>query len=425
MCRIKQTAPRAVSIAVAVALVQTLAICVAAEKSNRSPPEAGSQPAMPSAQQCRAWALDFEKSIRRNDVASVNRLIDWNALIAKATAMPNPSPTVIRNREQFIAGVKDTLQSGQGAMGEVLKALHQGATYEFLRCREVAGSREVEFRFLLPKKGLNYHAFRLVMSDNGSVRACDWYVFLMGQWQSETLRQTFLPLANTWAKGGAHLIAPAEREFVTHMNDVGAIVECYQKKEFRQALEIYRGLPESVKKNKVVFTIRFSAAQALGGDEQRRAIEEYRQFYPTDAAIDLILLDDLLAKKSFDKALAGVDRIDKAVGGDPYLKVIRARILLKQGQPEAARKMAESAVAEAPTLKAAYYFLVDRSLKEKDFAKTAELLSALEAKCKVIFKDLATVPAYKEFAKSPEYNTWLKSHRGPKEQPGIKEPRTQ
>jgi hypothetical protein len=394
---------------VAFALVVSFTRCLAAEQDKDVPAKPASKSAAVTPEQCRDWAQAFQRAIPREDMPSINRLVDWNALIEKATAWPNPTATVRNNREQFILGVKDILESGQGMLGELLKALKPGATFRFLGCREIAGSRQAEFR-MLATKGVSYHSFRLANYADGSVRAVDWYVFLVGQWQSETLRQTFLPLANTWAKGGAHLIAPAEREFVTHMNDIGAMTEAYGKKDYRQILDIYRGLPDSVKKNRLAFMLRLGAAQAVGGDEQRSAIDDYRQFYPDDAAVDLLMLDDLLAKKSFDKALAGVERIDKAVGGDPHLKVIRARVFLKQGKLKDAQKMAEAAAAEEPTLKSAYYFLVDLALKERNFAKTAELLSILESKCHVTFKDLTTVRAYAEFVKSPEYKAWLKSH---------------
>jgi predicted Zn-dependent protease len=173
-------------------------------------------------------------------------------------------------------------------------------------------------------------------------------------------------------------------------------------------------MPQSLKKMKLAFTMRLGSAQAIGVDERLRAADEYRQFYPNDASIDLIALDALLLRKSYNQALAGLDRIDTAVGGDPYLKVLRARILLKQDKPEAARKMAEAGIAEEPTLKAAYYFLVDQSLKQRNFAKSAELLSQLESRCNVKFMDLTTVPAYAEFVKSQEYKAWLKSRRGGK-----------
>jgi hypothetical protein len=410
MPSIKQTVRATALAVVPCALVLSFSLCLAAEQDKDTTTKPASKSTAVTPEQCRDWGHAFQRAIQRGDVASINRLIDWNALIEKATAWPNPTPTVRHNREQFILGLKDTLESGQGISGELLKTLKQGASYQFFGCREIAGSRQAEFRMLLPTKGLNYHSFRLATYVDGSVRAVDWYVFLLGQWQSETLRQTFLPLANTWAKGGAHLIAPAERQFVTHLNDIQAMTEAYGKRNYRQILDIYRGLPESVKKNRLAFTLRLGAAQAVGGDEKRRAIDDFRQFYPDDAAVDLLMFDELFAKKSFDQAIAGLDRIDKAVGGDPHLKVIRARILLKQGKLKDAQKMAEAAAAEDPTLKSAYYFLIDLALKERNFAQTAELLSTLESKCHVTFKDLTTVPAYAEFVKSAEYKAWLKSH---------------
>ncbi len=325
MPSIKQNVRATASAVVAFAIVLSFTHCLAAEQNNDTATKPASKPAVVTPEQCRDWAQAFQRAIQHRDVASIDRLVDWNALIEKATAWPNPTPTVRNNREQFILGLKDTVGSGQGMLGELFKTLKQGATFQFLGCRGIAGSREAEFR-MLATKGLNYHSFRLANYADGSVRAVDWYVFLVGQWQSETLRQTFLPLANTWAKGGAHLIAPAERQFVTHMNDIEAMIEAYRKKDYRQILDIYRSLPDSVKKNRLAFTIRLGAAQAVGGDEQRRAIDDFRQFYPDDAAVDLLMLDDLLAKKSFDKALAGIERIDKAVGGDPHLKVIRASL---------------------------------------------------------------------------------------------------
>ncbi len=188
------------------------------------------------------------------------------------------------------------------------------------------------------------------------------------------------------------------------------MVESYQKRDFEQVLQLYRGLPESVQKNKMAFTLRLGAAQALRGEAQRQALADFRKFYPNDAAVDLLVFDGLVAEKSFDKALAAVDRIDKAVGGDPHLKVIRAKVLQKEGKSAEAKTMVEAAIAEEPTLKGAYYFLIDRALEAKDFAKTAKLLTTLETKCGERFKDLTKVSAYRAFVKSPEYKTWLKSH---------------
>jgi hypothetical protein len=40
----------------------------------------------------------------------------------------------------------------------------------------------------------------------------------------------------------------------------------------------------------------------------------------------MFILDALLLEKKYDEALAAVDRIDKLVGGDPYLDTYRTNI---------------------------------------------------------------------------------------------------
>jgi len=50
------------------------------------------------------------------------------------------------------------------------------------------------------------------------------------------------------------------------------------------------------------------------------------------------------------------------------------------------------------------------SLRDKSFDETLSLLEKLEQKFHTKFADLKTVPEYAEFAKSPQYQTWLATH---------------
>jgi tetratricopeptide (TPR) repeat protein len=297
-------------------------------------------------------------------------------------------------------------------VGELLNAVRRGGSYKFLRCRDIDGRRRAEFRVITPAGALSYHEFVLASSDDGLVRAVDCYVFLTGQLQSEALRETFLPFAQRWSKGGLDQLAGPEKDFVTHFSEYTAMVNWFREKEHRRVLEIYKRMPDSLKKMKTVLAIRLRSAQSISDDEYLRAIEDYRNYYPKDASIDLMAVDALILRKSYDKALASLDRVDKSVGGDPYLKVLRANVLQLQQKSDAAGKMAEAAVAEEPTLIQAYYSLVRQSLQKRNFSRTAELLSTVESKFKVKFQDLTTVPAYAEFVKSEQYKTWLKSHGG-------------
>ena len=108
----------------------------------------------------------------------------------------------------------------------------------------------------------------------------------------------------------------------------------------------------------------------------------------------------------YDRALAAVDRLEKAVGGDPYLDVIRAGIHLAQGDAGAARRLARQAVDGDGTLPDGYWALVNVSLADKRFDETARLLDLLREQFQLEFGDLTQIPEYAEFVQSPEYRQW-------------------
>jgi hypothetical protein len=390
-----------------------------ARTADTAPPAAkaaATKPAAPTEEEGRQWAALFEKAVRKGDLSACDELIDWDALLDKATAYPNAPPELIKQRSDFIKGAKSTSRSTSGFTGQVLEGVRRGGNYKFLHSRLVDGHRRAEFRMITKDGGLNYHDFMLASDDGGLVRAVDCYVFLTGQTLSEAVRESFLPFARNWVKGGLGQLSPAERDFLANFSEFTAMVDSFHDKEHRQVLETYKRLPDSLKKMKTVLAIRLGSAQSISNEEYLQAIDDYRKFYPKDASIDLIALDAFAMRKAYNQALLGVDRVDKAVGGDAYLNVLRANLLLSQGKSDEAWKTTEAAIAAEPTLKVAYFSLLGQSLKDRKFAKTAELLSMLEAKFNMKFKDLTTVPAYAEFVKSDDYKKWIKSQHAATEE---------
>ena len=62
--------------------------------------------------------------------------------------------------------------------------------------------------------------------------------------------------------------------------------------------------------------------------------------YPTDPGLDLLSITYYTDKKDFARARECVDRLETAVGGDPYLDVTRAAINRAAGKYEEARRLA-------------------------------------------------------------------------------------
>jgi hypothetical protein len=415
--------PRLIRRTLAVVTAFAVAQCLNAALADdtKTPRTAAKQPANQASQSSEKerregaviWAAHFVIRVRNEDLAGCNVLIDWDALFEKATAYPNLTPTEAKQRREFIVGGISSTK--QVFCKQLIETVRKGGSYKFLRYREVDGQRRALFRDLDWDGRLNYHDFVLASGDDAGIvrlRAVDCYVFYSGYSLTDALRLAFLPTTRTWNKKGFAQLAAEERAFLTHFTEFTSLEDAFHEKQDRRVLDVYQRMPDSLKKRKDVLAMRLQAAQRISNDETLRAIADFRKYYPDDVSADLIARVAFLSRKSYDQVLVGLDRIEKAVGGDAYLKALRANILRFQGKTEAAAKMAEAAMAEEPTLEQAYFVPLMLSLNKHDFAKTAEVLSAVETNCHLKLEDLTNFPEYQEFVKSPEYKAWLKSHNG-------------
>jgi hypothetical protein len=387
------------------------------EGGGESGAAAPAKAALPSEQQCREWARALEKAVNKGDVGRCNELIDMDALLEKATAWPNPTPAVAQFRSRFIASIR----SAGGLVGLVIEAfaVQRGGSYRFLRCRTVDGRRRALFRALAADRAHNYHEYWLDMSADGSVRGVDLTLYLTGEIISDNFRQYFLPSAHQTAKGGVEQLSAADRDFLASSPQLAVMGQA----DSRQVIDAYLRLPDSMKRRRLMLNLRLRAAQSLGDAEWLRAIDDFLKYYPSEPTRDVILLDAFILRKQYEQVLAAIDRLDKLVGGDPFLKVRRADLLLGLGKTDEAWKVTEAAIVLEPTLNWAYLSAADQSVKNRNFAKTAELLTTMVSKLKMTPDFAMFDPAYAEFRKSNEYKGWLESYRCDQAR-GSKEPRT-
>jgi tetratricopeptide (TPR) repeat protein len=362
-----------------------------------------------SVSEAQKWAAALQRAVRVQDVDTFNKLVDWDAFVATATALPSGSAQLKEFSANFARESKIAIASPKAGFGRaVMGAIEVSGEYRPLRAHREGGQERVLFRLLASSGALNYHDWVLGRSRDGEVVATDCYVFLIGEMYSQNLRQSFLPMAHK--KGGASVdeLSGPEKDFVSHFDEFAQMGRYVHDKNWRQALNIYEQLPPSVQHSKAALTTRLLATQAISNSEYLASIDEFRKQHPNDAPIDLISVDAFILRKSYDKAIEAIGRVDKAVGGDPYLKVLRGSILARENKPDAARDLLEKAVAEEPTLLRGYYALIDVSAARHDFADTLKWLKKAESQG-VRFGDLKTIPAFAEFVKSPEYKSWLKS----------------
>ncbi len=370
-----------------------------------SAPKAAATWETPTDQECRQFAESLEQIVLSGDVAAFNDAIDWDAILDSATGGIEGVETT---RRDFMTGAKKKILAG-GMAHQMAEPVARGGHYRLLHVHTVGGEKRVLFRFVRPEGGVSYYDLMLARQADGKTRAVDIYVFVSAETMSKSLRRGFLPLAAEESKSVLAKLTGEESDLVKNAGNLQQMARSLQSGRHQAALDIYRRLPSSLKRDKNVLLMRLRAAAGISHSEYEAAIKAFRSYHRDDPCVDIISIDGYILSEKYDEARASVDRLDKAVGGDPYLNVFRANISLREGELETARELATKVIDADEALVGAYWTLVSVSLREKDFDETNRLLNAIDEKFQVEFFDLKQLPDYAEYVKSPQYQQWLKS----------------
>ncbi len=389
------------------AAVLVLAAAPAARAEGEAPPPAPPPGANPTATTeidraaCEAWAREFEVLVASGDGAAIEALVDWPALmepVMKGLDLPEAM------QREFQAGLRSTAPVG----GAVLRLVQDGGRFRFLRAGSRGGAWTPIFRCITAEGGVAYQEVFLRRDGTGRIRIVDLYAVSMGERMTESVRRLLIQSSLAGPAGVGDRTAGGDaplREFVTSLQRLS---EAVQQGRWRAAMDIYAALPEPMRKERVTLMLRFRAAQGLDDAEQQACLADFQRWFPSDPCLDLLAVDSHVTAGRHKEAIACLDRVDTSVGGDPYLGVLRGNVHLLAGDPVRARISAARAAKEEPTLEEAHWVLVTCSLAEKDFDETARLLIHLRDAMHVEFSDLAEVPEYAEFVKSPAYAKWVR-----------------
>ncbi|REJ86019.1 MAG: hypothetical protein DWQ34_27925 [Planctomycetota bacterium] len=360
---------------------------------------------VPSKEECRQVAEEFEELIQSGRSSRATRLVDWESIVASATDGFEETPQLTLARRGFKQGFVSRMRDSGGLTAQIVAALDAGGTYRLLRMHEVDGRPRALFRLLLPQGGgVNYHDLEFHRGPGGAVRISDLHIALSGERFSETLRRAFLPVAAE-ALGGQN-ITEANRQHVEHLDALTNMAEAARARDYAQALSIYAELPESLQQDTNVLLVRLQASQNASDEAYAEAIADFSRFHPDDLCVELLSIDGYLLRDQHEESLAAVDRLEKSIGGDPFLHVLRAGILYDAGRLDEAEQSARQAIKEEPGLENAYWQVISVSLDQADYKTTVEMLTLLEDRLGVEFVDLTEVPEYSEFVKSREFRDW-------------------
>lgn len=369
-------------------------------------PAAVSAPAI-TEQECRRFAGSIVKSVEGADLAALNRSIDEKAILETMAAGLNIREPV---RADFFAGVEKSLAAAGGFLGQVVQVSKEGGSFTLLRIRQNHGRQVMLFRLIHPdsSSGLNYLELVPRRGKDGQIRVVDIYSFLEGEFVSASMRRAILPLVAEQSRSAISKLVLGEQDYVLDVRRIREGNRLLKQGKPAEALKIYKSLRPGTRKLKDILLGQMRAAQEANDDREYAAvIDEFQRTFPDDPCGDFISIDGLLMRKEYNKAMEAMDRVDRSLGGDPYLKVLRAGICESRGDREGARQFIRRAIAEEPTLIDAHWSLVGYALEAKDHKGTLDALKEIHRRFAMEFGDMTKLPEYADFVKSPQYREWL------------------
>jgi hypothetical protein len=365
------------NILVTLALVTALWAC-------KSKQPAAREVTPPTASEAEAFGRELAMQLAPCDPNALDRMIDLDLILARSVANRRVDSSALRG-----------LRRGLGSLGQRMcqELEDPSLTATYLRTLTVNGSPRPVIRLLF-EQGLNY--YQLELDKRGEqIRVADFYLYLAGETMSDTLGGLIDLLSNT----------PS----ATSATTVTKIKQLVRAKQWQEAHGLYKTLPAALRASKPVKLLEVTIASELGDDAYVAAMDDYAKAYPDDASLALIQIDRTVLRKEYDATLAALDKIDKQVGGDPYLEVMRVDAYTSQGKLPDALAAAKRGVAAEPSLEHTWWALLTAQTATEHYADAMPTLETLRDKfgADITTDTLGGDARFGALVASDAYQAWL------------------
>jgi hypothetical protein len=296
-------------------------------------------------------------------------------------------------------GIRESLTDGLSRL--ILKAAEQADSFTFLRIQSHEGQPAALFR-VISDSGLNYHRLIFTTMPDGEHRVCDVYFALSGETYSSLLHRLVA------------LSAPLDSNEAI-LADVQAVKEFLAaRREGRSedAVLAFDMLPDRLKANKGLQVIRLGCALKIDREAIETAARDFRQRFPGDPAIEIMLLDHYLSSSDFDAVHGGIAKLRKFAGEDAYLDYLEGSLCVVMEKPGRAHECYDRAIKREPTLLEPQWGLLELLLAEENHKATLERIRVIES-LGVVFSatSMRASETYAEFCASPEFRVWLEEQK--------------
>lgn len=360
--------------------------------------------------ECRAFGAELEAAVAADDRIKTAESFDLAGIFYKSVSdFEGPPEYHVQLRRHADEDAKN-----DPAVPLLLESVRRGGQFKFLRVHTVDGRPRALMRRIGPHGAVDYLDFVPVRRASGRVVAEDIFSASNGELATETVRRLQLKVAAEQQQGPPGHPPSTARLWVPNIAKINAMHKASIDRKYAEAVAIYHTLPKEIRGEKSVYLHYLWDTEAVSPAEFLIALDGFRRQFPGDPALVFQDVDYYCLNRNFEEALRSIDKAEKAIGGDPYLNALRAKILVKAWRHKEARAAADKAIEQEPTLTHGYWGRIAVALAETHHADTLALLKKLVENTGQAVGDLRNDPDFVVFVRTPEYAEWVKWYAGRK-----------
>jgi hypothetical protein len=340
-------------------------------------------------------------ALNKHDIEAMMRLIDDKAVIRLALKDLDLNE---RDREGVTKGLTKSLRTNMEIGIRSIENVKGSA--KFLRSGKNGVKNFALLRYDLGDQGTEYVEYYV----NAIGRVEDWYVHSMATLYSTSVSLSLSTVLKTdsmlFGIFGSRLSSDADlkpfTELRTHL----------QSQNYAAAYKTLESFPEGFRKSRQWALMRVQFAGRIDDATHRTALRYLAQNFGADTDLQFMLTDHYIFEKQYDRALASIAALERAIGGeDGATAFLRGSILIAAKRFDEAATACRRGIALEADYKSGYWCLVTVGTSTKNGKIAVEGLQSYEKAFNKRFDlvQLGALDAYKEIARTPEFVAWKKS----------------
>ena len=307
-------------------------------------------------EEARAFAKKLEASIEKKDPTFMDESLAIDVFIKRA-GLPAG-----KKARDFGSGVEQGMKLGTS----ITKAVSKKVVYHLVKQYEKNGVQHLIFR-LYDEGSINYHDIELTKLGK-DVLIADMFVYISGE-----------PLSATVGTLYKQMESLMDSKSAAWMDKLTTMKQQVASEQYTDAVDTYNSLPATIKIARAVQMMYLTAASMTEDIPlYNKAIDEYQKLYPNEPNMHLLLLNGYILNKEYDRALEGINAVDKMINTDPFLDYYRYLIFTLKQDNATAKTHLEKLMKYAPDFEDGMLELIATYLEEKDETAAAPWIKKYE-----------------------------------------------